>query len=135
MAKSPYRDLFVLSCIIAVFIALGQWLYPEILYRYIWILFAFILVISVGSLSLILKLQSNFPRTFLNLYMGIIVGRLFIMAGFAGVFVYFDRPNALPFTISFLILYLLFHGFEIKGIISNLHHQFKKGNGEEQMPR
>jgi hypothetical protein len=108
--------------------------FPEILYRYIWIMYGFLLLVSLGSTAILMKIHRDYPSIFLNMYMGIMVGRLFALAGFAAVFVYYDRVHTMQFTISFLILYLLFHGFEIKGIISNLRHQIKKGNRDDQMP-
>jgi len=119
----------------ALAIAAFQWFFPKILYQYIWIMYGFLLLVSIGSTAILTKIYRDYPSIFLNSYMGIIVGRLFVLAGFAAVFVYYDKEHAIQFTISFIILYLLFHGFEIKGIISNLRHQFKKGNGDDQMPK
>ena len=118
----------------ALAIAVVQWYFPGTLYQHIWIMYGFLLLVSIGSAAILLKIHRDHPSIFLNMYMGIIVGRLFVLAGFAAVFVYYDRGHAMQFTISFLILYLLFHGFEIKGIISNLHHQIRKGNRDDQMP-
>jgi len=134
MSNSPYRGLLILAAIIALSIAAVQWFFPEILYRYIWIMYGFLLLVSIGSAAILLKIHRDYPSIFLNMYMGIMVGRLFVLLGFAAVFIYYDRVHAMQFTLSFLILYLLFHGFEIKGIISNLRHQIKKGNRDDQMP-
>ncbi len=134
MAKTPFRDLLILALIIALVIAVVQWFFPGTLYQYIWIMYGFLLLISIGSAAILLKIHRDYPSLFLNMYMAILVGRLLVIAGFAAIFVYYDRANAIQFTISFLILYLLFHGFEIKGIISKLRHQIKKGNNDVQLP-
>lgn len=122
MAFSPFRNLIILAAIMALAIAVVQLYFPGTLYQHIWIMYGFLLLLSIGSAAILLKIHRDYPSIFLNMYMGIIVGRLFILAGFAAVFIYYDRGHAMQFTMSFLILYLLFHGFEIKGIISNLRH-------------
>ncbi|MDZ7605238.1 MAG: hypothetical protein U5K79_06540 [Cyclobacteriaceae bacterium] len=134
MAKSPFRGLLILAAIIALGIVAIQWFFPGTLYQHIWIMYGFLLVVSIGSAAILMKIHRDYPSLFLNMYLAIVVGRLFVLAGFAGVLIYYDRAHAMQFTISFLILYLLFHGFEIKGIISNLHHQIRKGNRDDQMP-
>ena len=132
MKKSLIRDLLILALIVAVFIVFFDRFFPEVIHRFIWITYSFLLLLSLLSLAILGKIQRDFPGIFSNAYLGIMVGRLFIMAGFAGIIVYFDKAHAMLFSINFLILYLLFHGFEIKGIISNLRHQFKKGKRDDQ---
>jgi len=68
---------------------------------------------------------------FLAVYFSAMIGRLFISIIFAAIFILTDRTNVFNFSINFLILYLLFLGFEIYGIMTTLRHHFKKGTGDE----
>lgn len=85
----------------------------------------------MSSLYIIKKLTKNNSQKFLAVYFSAMIGRLFISIIFAAIFILTDRENVFNFAINFLLLYLLFLGFEIYGIMTNLRHHFKKGSVDE----
>ena len=85
----------------------------------------------MASLYIIKKLTKKNQDRFLAVYFSAMIGRLFISIIFAAIFILTDRAHVFNFAINFLILYLLFLGFEIYGIMTNLRHNFKKGSGDE----
>lgn len=82
-------------------------------------------------MMLIERITRKNPENFLAVYFSAMIGRLFISIIFATVFILTDRAHVFNFAINFLILYLLFLGFEIYGIITNLRHHFKRGTRDE----
>ena len=65
------------------------------------------------------------------IYLSAMVARLFISIIFATFFILFDKANVLTFAGNFVVLYLLYLGFEIYGILTNLRHHFTSGSDEE----
>jgi formate/nitrite transporter FocA (FNT family) len=90
------------------------------------------LLLTLASLLVIEKITKKNSRHFLAVYFSAMIGRLFISIIFATIFILTDRTRVFNFSINFLLLYLLFLGFEINGIIINLRHHFKKGTGDEK---
>ncbi len=91
----------------------------------------FFFLLTLFSLYIIEKLTKKKTDNFLAVYFSAMIGRLFISIIFASIFILTDRAHVFNFSINFLILYLLFLGFEIYGIMTNLRHHFKKGTGDE----
>ena len=80
---------------------------------------------------LIEKVTKRNVENFLAIYFSAMIGRLFISVIFAAIFILIDRANVFNFSINFLFLYLLFLGFEIYGIITNLRLHSTKGTKDE----
>ena len=73
------------------------------------------------------------PDNFSAVYFSAIIIRLFISVIFAAILVLTDREHVFAFSTNFLVLYLLFLGFEINGIMTNLHNHFKKGSENDRI--
>jgi len=97
----------------------------------VWIILVFFFVLTLASLLVIEKLTKKNPKSFLAVYFSAMIARLFISIIFATIFILTDRESVFNFSINFLFLYLLFLGFEIYGIITNLRQHLKKGSGDE----
>jgi hypothetical protein len=58
--------------------------------------------------------------------------RLFVSIIIAVIIIYFDRANSTIFALNFLILYLLYLGFEIYYLISILQPRLKRDRQVEE---
>src|SRR5210317_784710 len=104
---------------------------PQFVYHNIWVILVFFFLLTWFSLYIIEKITRKKPDNFLAVYFSAMIGRLFISIIFATIFILTDRTHVFNFSINFLVLYLLFLGFEIYGIMTNLRHHFKKGSRDE----
>jgi len=130
-SKIPHFSLYKFS----LFVFLGTLLFeifaPQFVYDQVWLVLIFFFLLTLSSLHIIEKFTRKNPKNFLAIYFSAMIGRLFISIIFAAILILTDRTNVFLFSINFLILYLLFLGFEIYGIMTNLRHHFKKGSGDE----
>ena len=129
--KIPHLALYKFSLFIAIGLLICSFIIPQFVYQKVWIIIAFFVLLTLASLAVIEKITKKNPDNFLAIYFSVMIGRLFISIIFAVVFILTDREHLFNFSFNFLILYLLFLGFEIYGIITNLRHHFKKGTGDE----
>ncbi len=131
LKKIPYWDLYKYSILVVATILVSLMLIPQYIYHRVWIIMVFFFVLTLASLSIIQSITAKNPANFLGAYFSVMIGRLFISIIFATIFILTDREHLFNFAFNFLILYLLFLGFEIYGIITNLRHQNKKGTGDD----
>lgn len=129
--KIPHFGLYKFSLLILLVILLFEILLPQYVYHQVWLVLMFFFLLTLASLHIIEKITKKNAKNFLAVYFSAMIGRLFISIIFAAIFILTDRTNVFVFSINFLILYLLFLGFEIYGIMTNLRHHFKKGSGDE----
>jgi len=129
--KIPHFNLYVFSFFVALGILAINYFVPHLIYHRIWMIVLFFFLLTLASLYIIKKITKKKPDNFLAIYFSAMIGRLFISIIFAAIFILTDRANVFNFAINFLFLYLLFLGFEIYGIMTNLRHHFKKGTGDE----
>lgn len=129
--KVPQRPLLRFTFFVFAGVLLCNFLIPDFIYHQVWIILVFFFLLTLGSLMAIERVSKKKPDNFLGVYFSAMIVRLFISIIFATVFILVDRSRVFNFSINFLLLYLLFLGFEIYGIITNLRHQNKKGTGDE----
>jgi len=129
--KVPHWSFYRFSIIVFTAIFLLTLLIPGYIYHQVWIILVFFFVLTLASLLVIEKLTKKNPKSFLAVYFSAMIARLFISIIFATIFILTDRESVFNFSINFLFLYLLFLGFEIYGIITNLRQHLKKGSGDE----
>ena len=130
-SKIPHLGLFKFSFFVILGVFLFAYFVPEYTYHNVWIIVVFFILLTLASLYIIEKMTRKKGDNFLAVYFSAMVGRLFISIIFAAIFILTDRTHVFNFSINFLVLYLLFLGFEIYGIMTNLRHHFKKGTGDE----
>lgn len=131
LRKIPHLGLYKFSFLVLLGTVLFRFILPQYVYHQVWIILLFFFVLTLVSLFIIQKLTENKSSNFLAIYFSVMIGRLFISIIFATVFILTDRTHVFNFSINFLILYLLFLGFEITGIITTLRLHFKKGTKDE----
>ena len=129
--KIPHWSFYRFSIIVFTAVFALTFLVPQLIYHQVWIILVFFFLLTLASLIIIEKITKKNPKNFLAVYFSAMIARLFISIIFATVFILTDRENVFNFSINFLFLYLLFLGFEIYGIITNLRHHLKKGSGDE----
>jgi len=130
-SKIPYFGLYKFSFFVLLGTLIFKIFLPQYLYHMVWALLLFFFLLTLVSLHLIEKFSKKKSDNFLAVYFSAMIGRLFICIIFAAFFILTDRSHVFNFSINYLLLYLLFLGFEINGIMTNLRHHFKKGIGNE----
>jgi hypothetical protein len=130
-AKIPHSGLYKFSFFVFLGTFILQIFLPQYVYHLIWVVLVFFFLLTLVSLYLIENFTKQNPENFLAVYFSAMIGRLFISIIFATIFILADRTHVFNFAINFLFLYLLFLGFEIYGILTNLRHHNNKGTGDE----
>jgi hypothetical protein len=85
-----------------------------------WWVLAFYFVLTVLGERLIQKGIRQNRDNFMGTYMAVIGIRFLLSAVFIGIFIYRRTPDLRIFVTNFFVLYLLFLGFEIWGVLGNL---------------
>ena len=83
------------------------------------LMIAFFFIITLAALGLILLKFNKNPDSFSKYYFITMAGRLFLGVLFVWVGLILIKENRIIFVSNFLILYLLFLGFEIYYLITN----------------
>lgn len=129
-SKSTFH-IIVYTLLVSLTVIFLNYMKPGWIYHYIWILLLFFFILTTLVVWVIDYTYKKFRKKFIQAYFGIMAIRLIISLAFAIIFILKDRENVLVFGINFLIMYLLFLGFEIYNIITNLRTHFKKGIGND----
>jgi hypothetical protein len=95
--------------------AVSDWVHPYWTY----------LLLFYVSLSVLLHRLMSFvkePKSaqFTVFYMGFLTAKLLVSLTFVGVMLYYNVPDRETFVITFLVLYLVYTGFEIYGLTRKL---------------
>lgn len=123
--------LYIYTALITGTILIVNFINPSWVYRYTWLIVLFFFLLTIGSISATKYAARHWRKQFIQVYFGIMTLRLFISVAFALMLIVLDREHVLVFGINFLVLYLLFLGFEIYSILTNLRTHFKKGIGND----
>jgi hypothetical protein len=114
-----------------LFVQVGvRYLNPALLYTYQWYLLLYFYLITLLSLVIVERTTQKDQEKLSKGFFSAMMLRLFISIVIAIVIIYFDRANSTIFALNFLILYLLYLGFEIYYLISILQPRL---NGEKQV--
>jgi hypothetical protein len=90
------------------------------------IMVAFFFIITSGALGLILLKFNKNPDSFSKYYFITMAGRLFLGVLFVWAGLILITENRIIFVSNFLVLYLLFLGFEIYYLITNFQSRTRK---------
>ncbi len=116
-----FRKLSLFTLLISALSALVFWLIPT---KYQSPAFPFLLLFfylsSLGIYSVLAKSIRRRPAVFSNNFMLLTVLKLFILMVSLGLYIYFNRQDAIPFVISFFILYIGFTVFEVVEVMKLL---------------
>jgi hypothetical protein len=78
---------------------------------------AFMYAINFLLLGKLSQAIQNKPNRFINTYMLFNFGKLFLYIAIISVYVYLYRNDAISFTITFFVYYLLFTAYEIMSLL------------------
>ena len=112
------KRLTVFALLITVIsVAVDYWL-PEVpmtpVYLY---LIAFIYSVNFLLFGKLSRYVNDKPNRFINTYMLLNFGKLFLFIIVIGVYVYLHRSDAVTFTITFMVYYVLFAVYEITALL------------------
>ena len=126
-----FRKLTVFTLIVSVLSAVIFFFLPA---KYISPAYPFlVLFFYLSSLliySVLVKSLVKRPAVFINNFLMMTVGKIFLLMIFLFFYLYFNRADAIPFVTSFFILYLLFTAFELIEVMKLL--KMKKKNPSEK---
>ena len=109
-----FRKLTIFTMIVAILSALIFYLIPE---KYISpthpYMILFFYLASLAIYSFLSKSIGKRPAIFLNNFLLVTVLKLFILIAFLFFYIYFNRNDAIPFVISFFVLYVAYTSFEV----------------------
>lgn len=124
MSANAYKKAFLLTTLYTLILALIQYgvyqLNAGLLYTYQWYLLLYFYLITVLSVVIIEKTTQKDTEKLAKGFFSAMMLRLFVSVIIAIVIIYLDRVNSTIFALNFLILYLLYLGFEIYYLISIL---------------
>ncbi len=102
------------------------------LYDYQWFLVAYFYIITMISLIVIELTARKKAENISKGFFGAMMVRLFVSIILALLIIYFDRENSTVFAVNFILLYLLYLGFEIYYLLTNLQPRINRGNDIEK---
>jgi len=124
MNANPYKKAFLLTTLYTIILAFIQYgvyqLNAGLLYSYQWYLLLYFYLITVLSIVIIEKTTQHDEEKLSKGFFSAMMLRLFVSVIIAIVIIYIDRVNSTIFALNFLILYLLYLGFEIYYLINVL---------------
>lgn len=116
LLKVSYFTIFLILVILGL-----KWLNTAVISQWAWIMTAFFYLITAGGIILILMKTTENIELFARYYIIVMILRLLLAILFVAAGLYLDIENKVIFVSNFLALYLLFLGFEIYYLITNLH--------------
>lgn len=99
----------------------------EWIYEYQWLLVLYFFVLTMISLMIVEKTAKKDMDQISKGFFGAMMLRFFLSIILALVVIYFDREGAIVFAVNFIILYLLYLGFEIFYLINHLQLRINGG--------
>ena len=124
MTANPYKKAFFLATFYTIILAFIQYgvykLNAGLLYSHQWYLLLYFYLITILSIVIIEKITQQDEEKLSKGFFSAMMLRLFVSVIIAIVIIYFDRVNSTIFALNFLILYLLYLGFEIYYLINVL---------------
>jgi hypothetical protein len=120
--STPYlaflRRLLVFSAILGIIATGFYFLVPS---KYITpalpFLFVFFIAVTLAGYYFLLRSIGKAFITFVNYYLLVTVLKLFLFIGAVFLYMFLNRADAVPFAISFLLLYLFYMIFEVVDLV------------------
>lgn len=136
MTANLYIKAFLLTTIYTLIIAFIQFgvyhLNAGLLYSHQWYLLLYFYLITFLSIVIIEKTTQQDVEKLSKGFFSAMMLRLFVSVIIAIVIIYIDRVNSTIFALNFLILYLLYLGFEIYYLISILQPRLSRETQVEE---
>ncbi len=121
------RKLLVLTGLIAL--AIGLLIYGtqyNIVHPYAWYMLLFFVVVTGFTFYITRKGYQEDEENFQLYYFGSMAFRVVMCLAVVLLYVFFQKERHLQFALNFFVLYFIFTGFEIYGILTNLRPISKK---------
>jgi hypothetical protein len=99
----------------------------EWFYEYQWLLLLYFFILTLASLMIVERTARKNIDDVSKGFFGAMMLRFFLSIIFALVVIYWDRQGAIIFAMNFIILYLLYLGFEIYYLVNNLQLRINGG--------
>ncbi len=80
-------------------------------------LIAFMYAVNFLLFAKLSQAIQNKPNRFINAYMLMNFGKLFLYIAIIAIYVFMYRNDAIPFTITFFVYYVLFTAYEIISLL------------------
>lgn len=80
-------------------------------------LIAFMYAVNFLLFAKLSQAIQNKPNRFINAFMLLNFGKLFLYIAIIAIYVFLYRSDAVPFTITFVIYYMLFTAYEITALL------------------
>ena len=87
---------------------------------HVWLMLAFFCVLTSLFHFLTLNASKGRPQDFIRYYLGTTALRLFLLIMVIVAYRFFDKSTLAPFTIGFMMHYVLFTAFEVPVLIKEL---------------
>jgi hypothetical protein len=122
-----FRNLLILSVLLGagigalIYFTGYTWVHPLA-----WYIVAFFAAITLLTFFLIRKGIAQDAGSFQLYYFGSSVFRVLLSMFVVFFYVYFSSERELQFVLNFFLIYFIYTGFEIYGILSNLRRISKK---------
>ena len=80
-------------------------------------LIAFMYAVNFLLFAKLSQAVQNKPNRFINAFMLLNFGKLFLYIAIIAIYVFLYRSDAIPFTITFVVYYILFTAYEITALL------------------
>ena len=128
LLRKPFLQTIIFSIILALLNFLLGSFKSEWLYHYQWLLLLYFFIITLVSIFIVeYSAEKNAEDIAKSFFIAMMI-RLFLSVIIATIIIYVDNESSTIFALNFVIFYLLFLGFEIYYLISNLQSRFNSGN-------
>jgi hypothetical protein len=124
MSKNFIKKTILFSAIVSVIAYFAYYfLIPGFYLQTFPLLIAFFIVTTIVVHYILIKISKEKISKFSTFYLGSIAAKLFIYIIFIAIYVILNKSTAIPFLITFLILYFLYTFFETYSLLNDLKKQ------------
>ena len=124
MLKNFIIRILSFSLIIAaIAFAVFRFLIPQFYLPIFPFVLLFFIAVTIGTHAILTKAGKRPIRQFSTFYMGSVTAKLFIYLIFLVVYVLTHKEHAVPFILTFFVLYVLFTFFETYSLLNSLNRQ------------
>ncbi|MCX6252503.1 MAG: hypothetical protein NTX61_17350 [Bacteroidetes bacterium] len=122
------KKIIIFTIILGIIAATLSFILPKpFLTPFLPLLFLFFPVITFSTFSILVKSADKKFIRFLNYFLLTIILKLFLFIGILIAYLILNKPDAIPFTLTFFILYLCYTVFEVIQIISYSNVKWQNG--------
>ena len=109
--------------LVAITWAVFQFGLPQYYIQIVPLVFLFYFIVTIGFHYMLMRIAELRPARFVNNFMLFTTLKLFIYTAFIVIYLVIDKTKAVPFTIFFLSLYMLYTIFEVSSILSHIRKE------------